>query len=235
MIDTSLFFALFVCFTTFHISNGLMTSVKNPVSLNMRLAPVNDTGFIKLPKSDTRTKGLFFEDALGLERGKPFAFNIDSWRAIQRSGLFRNLTATAHATDDGQVTLYVSGEEMPSIRFSPEVSVATSVVNPEVAGGVSFGDKNFRGLGQKLDIQIAKKEGKERGTDDLTPTIFVKWSDNNIGKSTRISVVYEDESVIHDAADIIPHARLRNALKTGLSKQNRIGVNIRKAFARFRK
>jgi hypothetical protein len=215
--------------------DGLVTSAKNPISLNMRLAPVNDTGFIKLPKTDTRTKGLFFEEALGLQRGKPFMFNIDKWRAIQRCGLFRNLTATAHASDDGEITLTISGEELPSIRFSPEVSVATSITNPEVAGGLSFSDKNFRGLGQKLDFQVAKKEGKERGTDDLSPTIYVKWSDNNIGKGTRISFLYEDESGIQDAADIIPQSRIGNALKGGLQKQNRIGVNIRKAFARFRK
>ena len=113
---------------------------------------------------------------------------------MKGSELFANLTAKTVLRDD-KITLEVSGLELPSIVFSPEVNVAASLKNPEVSGGVShthtckfiryirkfhififkckvvFEDRNFRGMGEKLHLLISKKEGKEDGTQDLEPTI----------------------------------------------------------------
>ena len=99
---------------------------------------INETGLIKLPQGDVRTKPNFFQTTLGIEAGKPFNFEIDKWKAIQRSGLFKNLTAKAVAVGTSEVVLKISGDELPSIRFSPEISVAASLDRPEVSGGVSF-------------------------------------------------------------------------------------------------
>ena len=98
---------------------------------------INETGLIRLPQGAIRTNPNFFQMTLGIEAGKPFNFDIDKWKAIQRSGLFKNLTAKAVAVGTSEVVLKVSGDELPSIRFSPEVSVAASIDRPEISGGVS--------------------------------------------------------------------------------------------------
>ena len=114
-----------------------LSSAKAPIILNLKRVMVNETGIIKLPKGEVRTKSQFFQQTLGIEAGKPFIFDIDRWKAIQRSGLFKNLTAKAEAVGTSEVVLKISGDELPSIRFSPEVSVAASITRPEVSGGVS--------------------------------------------------------------------------------------------------
>jgi hypothetical protein len=88
-------------------------------------------------KGDTqgRSKPLLFQQILGLTPGRPFTFNIDKWRALVSSGLFHNLTANTVNTPDG-VYLNVTGYESSSIMISPEITVTTSLENPEIVGGV---------------------------------------------------------------------------------------------------
>ena len=80
---------------------------------------------------------------------------------------------------------------------------------------------------------ITKKEGKEIGTDDLHPTIVVKWCDNKIGKSSSISVGYEEESRFEDGADIVPVMRLDRLLALGIKTRSRFATKIRKTFVKF--
>lgn len=216
-------------------SPALVLSPSRPVELRLQISS-NETGVIKLPqRSECRTNALFFEETLGIERGQPLSFDIDRWRAIQRCGLFKNLTAKAFANDKGEVTLHVLGEELPSIHFSPEVSVAASLDKPEASGGVVFSDRNFRGLGQRFDFQVAKKEGKESGTDALKPTISVKWTDNVIGKTTIISAGFDDESTLQDSADMVPTSQLEPRVQIGTKTQfHRIQINVKRAFVKFR-
>ena len=214
--------------------NALVVSPSRPVSLQLHISS-NDTGVIKIPRTECRTKPLFFEETLGIKRGQSLSFDVDRWQAIQRCGLFKNLTAKAFANNAGEVTLHVIGEEIPSIRFSPEVSVAASIDKPEASGGVVFSDRNFRGLGQRFDFQVAKKEGKEIGTDALQPTITVKWSDNTIGKTTSISVGFDDESTLQDAADLVPSSRLNHRYQSGTKTlSHRLNTNVKRFFVRFR-
>ena len=98
---------------------------------------------------------------------------------------------------------------------------------------MSFSDRNFRGLGQRFDFQITKKEGKEIGTDELSPTIIAKWSDNRIGKSSSISMGYEEESRFEDGADIVPFLRLERFMRLGIKTRNRFETKIRKTFVKF--
>jgi hypothetical protein len=128
--------AMFFSFSS-ATSTGLLSSSRAPIILNLNRVATNETGLIKLPKAGVRTKSLFFEKTLGIESGKPFNFDIEKWKAIQRSGLFRNLTAKAAPVGSNEVILKISGQELPSIRFAPEVSVAASIDRPEVSGGVS--------------------------------------------------------------------------------------------------
>ena len=115
---------------------NFVTSSKTPVILNLRVA-YNETGVSKLPRSEVKTQPDFFINTLGLEPGNRFQFNIDKWHAIQRSGLFRNLTARFLTNDEDEILMEISGEELSSVRFSPEVSVAASISRPELSGGVS--------------------------------------------------------------------------------------------------
>lgn len=98
---------------------------------------------------------------------------------------------------------------------------------------LSFSDRNFRGLGQRFDIQVAKKEGRERGTELLGPTIGIKWTDNKIGKTSSLTVGYEEESRFEDGADILPDMRLARYMDLGIRTRNRFETKIRKSFIRF--
>jgi hypothetical protein len=117
---------------------GTLSTSRAPIVLNLKRVATNDTGIAKLLKSEIRTKSRFFEDTLRIMSGRPFNLDLDRWNAIQRSGLFKNLTAEAIPIGRNEVALRISGVELPSIRFSPEISVAASIDRPEVSGGVSY-------------------------------------------------------------------------------------------------
>lgn len=116
---------------------GTLTSSMAPIVLNLKRVATNDTGIAKLLKSGIRTKTAFFTDTLRIRSGKSFNLDLDRWNAIQRSGLFKNLTAEAIPIGKNEVALKITGVELPSIRFAPEISVAASIDRPEVSGGVS--------------------------------------------------------------------------------------------------
>ena len=85
-----------------------------------------------------RSKELFFRRILKIKEGCEFVFPMDRWKALQDSGLFRNLSAKSVARNNSEfVQLYINGIENPSISFSPEISFGTNMKNPEIAGGVS--------------------------------------------------------------------------------------------------
>lgn len=81
---------------------------------------------------------------------------------------------------------------------------------------------------------MTKKEGRERGTDQLGPTIGMKWTDNRIGKTSSLSVGYEEESRFEDGADVLPDMRLARYMDLGIRTRNRFETRIRKSFVRFR-
>jgi hypothetical protein len=221
----------------YSLLNGraMLISSKNPISVDIKRVKVNETGIIRLPKGENgRSKPLFFQQTLGIREGQPFKFDIEKWQALKECGLFRNLTAKSGTNNNGEVVLKITGEELPSITFSPVVSVTASIERPEATGGLSFRDLNFRGLGQRLDLKIGLKEGVEKGTDELPPTIRIKWSDNKLGKSSRLSVGYDEESTFEDSADILPRERLERYLSLGLRNRERFETKIRKTYVNFK-
>lgn len=119
-------------------SKTTMISSKNPISIDIKRIQANQTGIIRLPKGEVRSKPLFFQQTLGIREGQPFIFDIAKWQDLQRCGLFRNLTAKATTNENGEVILKICGEELSSITFSPEIEATTSIERPEVSGGVSF-------------------------------------------------------------------------------------------------
>lgn len=132
---------LFALLTLLYIKGlycTILCTSMNPIILKLqRFSNDNKTLTIK----DSKTKALFFSRVLELQPGMPFELNIDKWIALQRSGLFSNLTAKSVVTKDGVnnsdgVALEISGIENPSTSFAPEIGVSLSLTTPEVCGGV---------------------------------------------------------------------------------------------------
>ena len=69
-----------------------------------------------------RSRPLLFEKALGLRRNQKFEFHVDSWKSLMKSGLFNNLAAKITTDDEDKAVIEISGDEKPSITFSPELS-----------------------------------------------------------------------------------------------------------------
>lgn len=107
-------------------SAPIRLSSRLPVALDLTRAQLKNatTGEYELfPGKRPRTRDSFFLGALGLEPGAPFELDYGKWREVVRCGMFRNLTAKIVAVGAGdEVTLKISGMEMPSITFAPEVS-----------------------------------------------------------------------------------------------------------------
>ena len=68
-----------------------------------------------------------------------------------------------------------------------------------------FKNRNFRGLGEKLEFMIAQKGGLEEGMHELEPTIMLKWKDCNIGKSSSITASFEHTGFMEYLGNIYKH------------------------------
>lgn len=134
---------------------------------------------------------------------RPFEFRMDRWRLLQQCGLFSNLSLVVkHHAGEG-VLMEISGTELPSIRFSPEVSFQASIERPQVSGGISWVDKNFLGLANQLEVVFSKKEGRERGTAGLAPSYLVRWRDRNLDHpDSSVSLSIEGDHSIEECNDV---------------------------------
>jgi hypothetical protein len=124
---------------------SLSKTSRIPVTLNLkRVIPsdakdgaLNGTTLVDERYREARSQPLLFQEILGLTSGSDFDFNLEKWRSLQASGLFRSLTAKPVTRDDGGVGLHIEGIENPSIRFSPEIGIGGSIEEPQISGGVS--------------------------------------------------------------------------------------------------
>jgi hypothetical protein len=173
-----------------------------PVRLDLRRLAAHSTSGNTTTTREAKTQPAFFKNVLGLNAGEPFEFNLERWRALGRCGLFRNLTARTFLGPDG-VYLNITGYEMPSTSFAPEATVVADLDNPEVLGGISWKDSNFRGLGEYLSFSVMKKEGLEEGIQDLDPTIQVRWVDRSVGRDSTVSLSFEKENLIESNINLI--------------------------------
>lgn len=183
------------------IYQSIPRKVNNPAVL-LQLERFNST---ELP----RTQPSFFEDILNLKPGDFFVFQLDKWREIQKSKLFANITANVLTTKDGKyLSVLVKGVELPSITFSPELSLEpSSVTRSGFAGGLSFIDRNYRGEGGMLEFFYAKKENIESKVNDLPPCTRFVWTDNKIGKKSFFSMGVEEDHSLEDRIHVTPICR----------------------------
>ena len=188
-------------YTNGSIYQSIPRRVNNPAII-LQLQRFNST-------EEPRTKPLFFEEILNLKPGDYFVFQLDKWREIQKSKLFSNITANVLATKDGKnLSVLVKGIELPSITFSPEVSLEPSTVKRSgFSGGLSFIDRNYRGEGGMLEFFYAKKENIESRVNDLPPSTRFVWTDNKIGKKSVISIGVEEDHSIEDRIHVTPICR----------------------------
>lgn len=126
-------------FLTLSYSMMIQTS-RLPVALNLKtykqMLSENKNTTDLLKRDDVRTKPFLFQKVLGLKPGKIFEFPMDRWRALKESGLYYNLTVQT-IIKNNEAYLNISGVERPCVTFAPELSVGSSLSNPNVAGGVS--------------------------------------------------------------------------------------------------
>lgn len=183
------------------IYQSIPRRVNNPAVV-LQLQKFNST-------EEPRTKPSFFEDVLSLKPGDFFVFQLDKWREIQKSNLFANITANVLTTKDGKfLSLLVKGVELPSITFSPEVSLEpASVKRSGLSGGLSFIDRNYKGEGGRLEFYYAKKENIESRVNDLPPSTRFVWTDNKLGKKTFISMGVEEDHSLEDRIHVTPICR----------------------------
>jgi hypothetical protein len=124
---------------------SLSKTSRIPVTVNLkRVIPpdakdgaFNATTLVEERYREARSHPLLFQQILGLTAGSDFDFNLEKWRSLQASGLFRSLTAKPVTREDGGVGLHIEGIENPSIRFSPEIGLGGSLEEPQISGGVS--------------------------------------------------------------------------------------------------
>ncbi len=65
-------------------------------------------------------------------------------------------------------------------------------------------DRNFRGLGEKVEFMISKKEGTEEGVGSMRPMIRFKWGDNAIGKTSLFHITVQREQDMGNWANFCP-------------------------------
>ena len=209
MVNNIIVFLPLVLYVSSTYAN-LVTSMRTPVALQMERVSIkkNVTGdstsknIYETAKDPLRSKELLFKEALGLHPGKAFQFDVSKWQLLQNCGLYKDLSAKT-VSNNGEVTLVVSGQELPSITFSPEVQVGASLDNPEVAGGVVLKDRNFRGIGEQFELVIsAFKEGLDKGTTSLPPSFNVKWIDGIAGRPNSVTMVWDEEYDMRGAKEL---------------------------------
>lgn len=123
MLQTGLIICFLACVS--HVSSTILKTSGQPVILNVK----------KGNQRSCTSKPIFFQRVLGLEPGSVFNFDMVKWKELVFSGLYANLTAHSSLSPDG-VMLNISGVELPTTYFTPEVSIVASLDNPEFMGGV---------------------------------------------------------------------------------------------------
>ena len=131
-------FNIFICISSNH--NGarvpqILKASVNPIILDLK--KINKFKNETITNGRVRSKLSIFQSILGIIPNQPFEFKFDQWKQLRQCGLFYNLTASTYNSPvDGGVVIAISGYELPSITFSPEITVGASLIRPEVSGGV---------------------------------------------------------------------------------------------------
>jgi hypothetical protein len=68
-----------------------------------------------------------------------------------------------------------------------------------------YQDRNFRGMGETLDVSLTRTETSPANFDILHPPKFLmKWVDSAIGKLSRVSVGGETDTASWSLASVVP-------------------------------
>lgn len=116
------------------ISASIYRTAKYPIILKLQ-RNINRNSSAPIYDSNIKTKPELFQEALGLIPNSTFCLNYDSWLELKSSGLFHNLTAKSFMRNN-EIYLEISGIELPSTEFTPEVSVQDVSKTPDFSGGV---------------------------------------------------------------------------------------------------
>eukprot|EP01038_Epipyxis_sp_PR26KG_P010197 gene10197-13717_t len=183
-----------------------------------------------------RTRPSFFQKLLNIFPGEDFKYlSLTKWQAIQQCGLFSNLSLRViDFKNNGTVGFLVTGNELPSIYFSPEISISASIENPDIAGGVSMKDKNFRGMGENLELLIAKTDtSNDEFFSDFSTTTKINWKDNSIGEESSTTATYTDETKFEHYQDLCLKLDKQDSSEFGSSKRDGLKTRVTNTFITF--
>lgn len=142
MIHLFLFFVIF-CLSFLSTSSTSLPPITEASYLLSRPIHVQLTkkSSSKSLDSTIKTKEKFFESFLKLKPNQLVDLNElnSKLSLLNKSNLFTNLayTPVVNSTTN-MITIDITGEEKPSIVFSPSISINPSRKHPEISGGVSF-------------------------------------------------------------------------------------------------
>ncbi len=188
-----------------------------------------------------RTRPLLFEEYLSSisdDFGNRFQFDLSKWQTLKSCGLFRNLQAKLLPMNDGNYTIRIDGEELPSIHFAPEVQVGASLDTPTMSGGFIFRDNNFRGLGERIEAVInTNSESSMLNTNIFMPNYHFKWTDGIRNRKAYTTLSIDNDYSTEIIYDVSPPFLESSSKKSGrlsnqeLSKQ--LKTRISKIALRF--
>jgi hypothetical protein len=159
------------------------------------------------------------------------------WQTLKNSGLFRNLQARILPMSDGNYTIRIDGEELPSIHFAPEVQVGASLDTPTVSGGFIFRDNNFRGLGERIEAVInTNSESNILNENMFKPNYHFKWTDGirNRKACTILSIDndYSTERIYDFTAPFLEKPKSSRRF-TNQELSNQLKIRVSKVALRF--
>lgn len=229
---------LLACFTIFLLisgASGILKAANPPVRLSLHRLPHSTnltlSQILQQPSllKPAKTKPELFSCALGLIPGGEFDFHLPKWRSIQLSGLFRNLRAKTDIVD-GDVVLDISGIEVPSASFSPEISLSPLMDDLQLSGGFSFKDRNFRGMGETFEVHVNRKEGLDSAVGRLPLSYSLHWAECNIGKKSFVSARVDREGLRDYAFNVQTHPE-----ESEESYSSRVSTLVTKASAKLQR
>lgn len=117
-----------------------------PITLSLKKkksSPSSSSDLPSVPSSTSKinTKVKFFEDYLKLKENKLVNLNDVNYKLslLNKSPLFSNLSYNSLVNSTtNSIQINITGEEKPSVIFSPSISFNPNRKHPEISGGVSY-------------------------------------------------------------------------------------------------
>ncbi|GAB5370210.1 hypothetical protein AAMO2058_001473000 [Amorphochlora amoebiformis] len=109
------------------------------------------------PTVKGRTKTSVINRALGLVPGEVMIWKHESWMKLLHSGLFEGATPQLTYTPDGRVMVIIIAKEPTRNSTGIAPGCTFDFGTRQIIGDVKFSDRNFLGLGQRMEFKLIRK------------------------------------------------------------------------------